>query len=306
MKIVEGYKWKGWPNCILLSNQILDIIATTDIGPRIISFSYAQEENIFLEIDKDLGKTNGSDYRLYGGTRLWHSPEAKPRTYYPDNKKVDYKWDGEGLKLLQEVETTTGMQKEIYIKLDLKTAKAEINYKIYNRNLWPIRFSPWVITLLAKGGRAILPQEPFQSWEDNLLPVRPLVLWSYTKMNDSRFIWGEKYIQIKQDTKPASPLKIGVLNTLGWGVYCKNNYVFIKRYPFIKGEEYPDFNCNTEVYTDANLFELETLGPLKVIEPGSYAEHKENWYLFKEEIGESEDLIDKKLLPLIEKTEIPK
>jgi hypothetical protein len=68
---------------------------------------------------------------------------------------------------------------------------------------------------------------------------------------------------------------------------------------------YPDFNCNTEVYSDPNLFELETLGPLEKIDPDCYIEHKENWYLFEEKIDEAEESINKKLLPLIRKTDIP-
>lgn len=305
MEFKENFRWGGWPNCIYLSNGNVDLVATTDVGPRIIRFGFIQSRNNFLEIEDDLGKVGGCNFRLYGGARLWHSPEANPRSYYPDNEKVNYSWDGQILKLLQNVESTTGMRKEIKVKLDKIEPFVEITYRIYNKNLWPINFAIWSLTLMAKNGRAIIPQEPFQKWEDNLLPVRPLVLWSYTKMNDSRWIWGEKYIQLKQDPNASGPTKIGLLNTLGWQAYYNMGDVFIKRYPFLKDEIYPDYNCNTEVYTDPNLFELETLSPLKTIDPDSYIEHKENWYLFKEEIAESEESIDKKLLPLIKKTKIP-
>jgi hypothetical protein len=81
--------------------------------------------------------------------------------------------------------------------------------------------------------------------------------------------------------------------------------VFIKRYNFNIAGQYPDYQCNTEVYTDPNTFELETLGPLQIVDPGNYLEHKENWYLFKTELDDSEEAIKKNLLPLIEKTAIP-
>ncbi len=303
MNFKENYKWNGWDNCIYLSNNDVDIIATTDVGPRIMRFGFVGQRNNFLEIESDLGKVKGLDFRLYGGTRLWHSPEAKPRSYFPDNEKVNYFWDGQTLNLLQNIESTTGLQKEMIIKLDKSKPFLEIKYRIHNKNLWSINFAAWAITLMAKNGKAVIPQEPYQSWEENVLPVRPLVLWSYTKMNDKRCLWGEKYIQLKQDPNAISPIKIGLLNTLGWQAYYNEGDVFIKRYPYVKGEIYPDFNCNTEVYTDPNCIELETLSPLKTVNPGNFIEHIEHWYLFKEDLSsDSEEIIDEKLLPIIQKT----
>lgn len=305
MEFKKNYAYGGWNNCIFIANKVIDIVATSDVGPRIIRCGFVGKKNLFLEIENDIGKTGGKDYRLYGGARLWHSPELKPRSYYPDNKKIDYEYDGNNLRLLQPTETKTGMQKEINIKLDEEKAKAEIVYKIYNRNLWPIEFAPWALTLMAKGGRAIIPHEPYQDWTENLLPVRPLVLWSYTRMNDERWLWGSRYIQLKQKTNLNTPQKIGLLNKKCWEAYYLEGYVFIKRYNFKPLKNYPDFQCNTEIYTDSNLFELETLGPLEVVEPEGYLEHKENWYLFETNMSEDEQSIDENLLPLLDKLEIP-
>ncbi|MCL4377088.1 MAG: DUF4380 domain-containing protein [Actinobacteria bacterium] len=306
MEYKEKYNFGGWPNCIRISNGDIDLVSTTDVGPRIMRFGFVEEQNLLLEIGEELGKIGGDNYRLYGGSRLWHSPEASPRSYYPDNIKVDHNWDGKCLKLMQPVETTTGMQKEINLIPSDSGASIEVIYRIYNKNLWPIKYALWALTLMAKNGRVIIPQEPSQKWEENLQPVRPLVLWAYTAMDDPRWIWGKKYIQLRQDPKSDNPQKVGLLNKLGWQAYYLNGHAFIKRYSFDSMAEYPDFQCNTQVYSDPNLFEFETLGPLKVIEPGDYSEYKENWYLFKVKLEENEDSIDKNLLPLIEKTEIPK
>jgi hypothetical protein len=46
--------------------------------------------------------------------------------------------------------------------------------------------------------------------------------------------------------------------------------------------KYPDFGCNCEVYTDKHSLELETLGPLRTLEPEMAAEHTEHWWLFKD------------------------
>jgi hypothetical protein len=305
MKFEEKYNWGGWQNCLHLSNGEIDIVATTDIGPRIMRCGFEGQKNLLLELKDEMGKKGGDEFRLYGGSRIWHSPEANPRSYMPDNDPVEYKWNGKTLRLIQPVEAKTGMLKEMFITMSSSENKIEIVYRIYNKGIWPVKYALWALTLMANNGRAIIPQEPYQKWEDNLLPVRPLVLWSYSEMDDKRWAWGKKYIQLRQDPKSAGPTKVGLLNKLCWEAYTLDDFIFLKRYNFEPDAEYPDYMCNTEVYTDPKLFELETLSPLKVIEPGSFSEHKENWYLFKAEIGVDEDSIDKKLLPLLEKTEIP-
>jgi hypothetical protein len=306
MNFKENYNYKGWPNCIKLSNDEIELIITTDVGPRIIRIGYIGEQNMFREFEDQQGKTGGEEYRLYGGTRFWHGPEASPRCYYPDNDPIKYQWDGKSLALLQDKETTTGMQKEVMISLASHENSVNIIYRIHNRNLWNIKLAPWILSIMNLGGRGIIPQEPFQTWEERLTPVRPLVLWSYTTMNDPRWIWGRKYIQLKQEPKSKTRQKLGILNTLGWAAYYLNGQVFVKSYSYDPKVEYTDFGVNTEIYTDADIFEVETLGAFEEIEPDCFSEHKENWYLFKSVIGEDEKSIDDNLLNLIKGTEMPK
>ncbi len=37
-----------------------------------------------------------------------------------------------------------------------------------------------------------------------------------------------------------------------------------------------------EVFTNADILELETLGPLTKLEPGAVVEHVEDWFLFRD------------------------
>jgi len=305
MEFKDKYSWGGWPNCFYISNGEVELVGTTDIGPRIMRFASNGQKNLFQEIESDMGKKGESEFRLYGGTRLWHAPEANPRSYCPDNEPVRYNWDGSTIRLLQPVEAATGMQKEIILKIAPDNNMVQVIYRIHNKLLWPVKYAVWALTLMTMNGRGIVPQEPFQGWENNLLPVRPIVLWSYTKMGDPRLTWGNDFIQIQQDPNSDSRQKVGLLNKLGWCAYYNDGCVFIKRYDFSTDGQYPDYQSNTEVYTDSNTFELETLSPLEVVDPGNYLEHKENWYLFKTELDSSEETIKKNLLPLVEKTAIP-
>ena len=302
MKFQENFKYGSWRKCIYLANSEVEMVITTEVGPRIIRFTFLGEENVLGEIEEQRGKVGGNEWLMYGGHRLWHAPEVIPRTYFPDNKPVNYQWNGRILKLTQDMEDTTKIQKEIEITFGSNN-NITILHRLINRNPWEIETAPWAITVMAKNGRAIIPQEPYEIPEKNLLPVRPLVLWSYTKMSDPRFIWGDKFIQVKQDPGAKSSQKIGVLNSLGWIAYNVGNHLFIKRYNFNLDLRYPDFGVNTEVYTNPDILEMETLGSLERVAPSGSIEHVENWFLFKEKISEDEDSIEKKLIPIIKKTD---
>ncbi|MBU4313981.1 MAG: hypothetical protein KJ821_04220 [Actinobacteria bacterium] len=303
MEIQEKYKFEGWKNCIRMTNGEVEIIVTTDVGPRIVRFGFVGDQNLFREFKQQQGKTGGDKWLIYGGHRLWHAPEVKPRTYFPDNNPVNYNWNGKTLRLIQSIEATTGIQKEMEINLGSNNNNVRILHRLVNKNLWGIEIAPWALSVMAQGGRAIIPQEPYQSGEENLLPVRPLVLWSYTEMKDPRFIWGTKFIQVKQNPNANTYQKIGVLNTLGWAAYYLDGQLFVKRYNYNPEARYPDFGVNTEIYTNPEILEVETLGGMKKVSPGESVEHVENWFLFKATLNEDEEFLESELTPIIQETD---
>jgi len=94
-----------------------------------------------------------------------------------------------------------------------------------------------------------------------------------------------------------------MLNKQGWAAYVLNGEVFLKRYGYDPSATYPDYGCNTETFTNADMLEMETLGPLSKIPAGGSVEHVEHWFLFKADVGTDESDIDAKLLPLVQQTE---
>jgi hypothetical protein len=150
------------------------------------------------------------------------------------------------------------------------------------------------------GGTAILPQEPYISHDDEVLPARPLVLWHYTDLADPRFSIGAKFVRLATDASRAAPQKVGILNKVGWAAYARNGVVFIKRVAFDAKGTYPDFGSSMEVYTAANFIEVESLGTLRTLKPGESVEHTERWTLFKDvSIGTSEVDVASSLAPLL-------
>jgi hypothetical protein len=54
----------------------------------------------------------------------------------------------------------------------------------------------------------------------------------------------------------------------------------MKSVPFIAEGIYPDLGSNFEAFTNAELLELETLGPLERISAGEAIVHQESWVVF--------------------------
>jgi hypothetical protein len=300
-KMVHCHKvnYRGWPNCFKLSNGLIELIVTTEVGPRILYCGLIDGNNLFYENTEDLGKTGGSAWRIFGGHRLWHAPEDPVRTYAADNFPVEIEIFKDDIRLTAPVETSQ-VQKTIEIRLDKTLPKVEINHKIQNCGAWTISLSAWALTVMRAGGMAILPHPQKVEFPGLLTPTHSLALWGYTRMNDPRWTWGEKYIFLRQDIRLAQPQKLGMLNSSRWAAYQIGDEVFIKQFNYQPGSNYPDQNCNFETFTNANILELESLGPVEQLSPGQSIEHLETWSLFRGvKPIKSEADVDQHLLPLI-------
>src|SRR5437868_2984836 len=135
---MEKTPYGGWSNCIRLRNKQIELVATTDVGPRIIRLGFIGGDNLFKEFADHIGKSGGDQWRSYGGHRLWHAPEIKPRSYAPDNTPIEHSWDGKALKLIQSVEISTGIQKEMHITLCGDCNQVEVLHRLTNKNLWAV------------------------------------------------------------------------------------------------------------------------------------------------------------------------
>ena len=301
---MKKISYAGWDNCYQLSNRALELVVTADVGPRIIRLAAGGGPNLFKEMEKMVGKTGGDEWLLYGGHRLWHAPEAKPRTYYPDNSPVAVTETKTGLRVVQDTEPTTGIQKQIDITLDPAKPYAKVVHRLTNRNLWAVTLAPWGLSVMARGGTAIIPQAPYVSHEESLMPARPVVLWPYTNMADKRWTWGRKYIQLRQDPKARLPQKVGIGLEDGWVAYALKDQVFIKRFKHLPNATYPDYGCSFETFTNADMLEVETLGPMATIDPGKSVQHVEHWFVFDGvRVPRSDAGIEKALAPLLAKGE---
>jgi hypothetical protein len=300
---IQIVPYGGWKQCLRLANDSIDAIVTTEVGPRIIRFGFIGGVNEFVEYPEQMGLAADNKYHSYGGHRLWTAPEVKGRTDTPDNAPVKWKEENGFVRLTPPLESTTGLQKEILFTLDAKNNSAHVIHRITNHNLWGVTLSAWALSVMASGGTAIIPQESYTPHSERVLPVRPLALWGYTKMNDERWLWGEKYIRLKQMKSKEEPQKIGTFVSQGWAGYVNENRLFVKRFGADSKANYPDFGCKLEVFTNTRMLEVESLSPFTNIAPGETLTHEESWHLFKGVLlAGSDEEIEESLRPLIEGT----
>ena len=80
--------------------------------------------------------------------------------------------------------------------------------------------------MLAKGGTEVvkLPQT-----DTGLLSNSKMVIWPYTKLNDSRVTYLTKYILLKQDENAKTPFKLGFDLEEAKILYFNKNCLFIKK-----------------------------------------------------------------------------
>ena len=96
---MEFINYKTYGKCAKLSKGGKTMLVTVDLGPRVIFYGMDGGENIFYEDEKDLINKGGEFFdknlagkgiwHIYGGHRLWKSPEYID-TYYPDNSPRQY------------------------------------------------------------------------------------------------------------------------------------------------------------------------------------------------------------------------
>ena len=272
--------WKGWPNCYRITNGEVELIVTSDIGPRIMRYGFVNGQNLMKEFTEQLGKSGEKDYQLRGGHRLWVAPEELGTTWALDNAPVKVETQGDTLTVTQPADSA-GIEKQILIKLASTGGAVELLHRLRNATVWNVEVSPWALTMLAQGGTAITGFPPRGKHPEVLLPTNPLVMWAYTDLSDPRWKFTKKYLTLRQDPKNNEPQKVGLFNPNTWAAYLLGSDLFIKRTTSDPTKTYPDFGCSFEMFTNGDMIELETLGPLTKLVAGKTIEHRETWDLRK-------------------------
>jgi hypothetical protein len=284
---MQRVSYRGWEDCARFESGQAEIIATLEVGPRIVRLGIKDGPNEFHKFPETLGQKGGDEFKPYGGHRLWAAPEVEEVTYEPDNEAVELFDDPHG-QGMRTTGTKLGLTREMVVAPRGDEGCFVIRHRIRNTGEQTRKIAPWALTVMETGGECIFPQADYQPHPDALLPVRPMALWAYTDMADPRFTWGTKLVRLRQ-RYIERPLKVGLGLSQGWAAYANHGNLFVKRFAYDKQAEYPDFGCNFETFTREDMLEIETLGALQEVAPGEAVEHAETWYLVQDVKLDSED-----------------
>jgi len=295
--MVEKVSYGGWPNCLRLADEDVELILTTDVGPRVIRYGFIGGQNMFKEFADQLGGIGEAAWKPRGGHRIWVAPEVVPDTYLPDNGPVHAIAREDRVELTPPVEALTGLEKSIAVQL--RSSGVTVTHRIRNAGLKPRTLAPWALSMMAPGGVGITKFPPRGTHPEDLPPTNPLVMWAFTDLSDLRWTFTQKYLILRQDPDQRTPQKLGHFNEKTMGAYLLGSDLFVKRYDADPSKTYTDFGASYETFTNSDFLELETLGPLEEVAPGATVEHVERWSLHQNvEITEWTDAELDRVLPL--------
>jgi hypothetical protein len=258
--------------CVRLGDGADAAVVTTSAGPRIIGlFREGDDANVLAVLpDAAIDRSHGPPYRLLGGHRLWAAPEVPDVTYQPDDRPCSVTEVEDGVRVEAPADGA-GLVKSI----DVRRSEDgwTVDHAIRNGSAAAVTLAPWAITQLPLGGRMIVPSSTEATGPQ---ADRSLVLWPYTDPGDTRLHLTADAVVVDTGAT-GSRLKIGVAPGRGHASYARNGTVLEKHVDIDGDAVYADRGAAIQVFVNDEFCELETLGPLREIEPGEEATHRERW-----------------------------
>ena len=271
--------YRGWDRSLRLANDSVEVVISLEVGPRILSYRPLNGTNVFHNYPTQMGNSGETEWKNRGGHRLWIAPEDIDLTYEIDNAEFPFELQGtHGVKLTTHGPAIRPIRKDISVELAQTGSDVRLIHMLTNESTTPQTVAPWALSVMAPGGIALIPQPPLGEHPRDLLPNRALIIWPFSDTTDPRFHLGKHFISLRHDAA-RSPFKFGLSHQGKWAAYLLGNQLFTKTVTFIVGATYADMGCNYESFTNEDMLEVETLGPLVTLAPGESISHEENWAL---------------------------
>jgi hypothetical protein len=286
--MIQEISHAGWKRNLRLRGKNTELVVTLDVGPRIIRYARHDGPNVFVELPEQLGGSGEKEWMIRGGHRFWTAPEAA-HSYDLDNGPVEWKKCGDAaVEIIQPASRAFGFQKTMRVEL-LENELVRVTHLLTNVGNTALDVTPWVLSVMAPGGVALIPQpaldlHPSEFPEGrgtkpiDFLPNREMILWPFTNLTDGRYDFSEHFLRVTYlPERPAT--KLGLKLPTGWVAYQNGDVVFAKHLACDPALPYPDRGSNFEIFTNHRIMELESLAPALPLAPGAIREHVEHWTL---------------------------
>jgi hypothetical protein len=259
----EGVRLEGEPG---------SAVVVTSTGPRVFAMRASGGDLFAVLPGAGLDAPDGERFAFVGGHRLWAAPEVPEVTYRPDDRPCAVVEVDGGVRA-EAPPDAAGLIKAVEVRAS--GGDWIVEHEIRNGSGTALTFAPWAITQLRPGGSARL---PLGAGGTGLQADRALVLWPYTRLDDPRLSVQADAVRIHA-VPGAGPLKVGAAPGDGSVSYDRDGRRFVKRVEVDPDGTYADRGATVQVYVNDAFCELETLGPLREVEPGGSARHRERWTL---------------------------
>ena len=259
------------------------LTASTTFGPRLLGLRYRHGPELFAQLGDDavIEHPDSGTYRFHGGHRLWAAPEIPAITYASDDHPCAVTTGESGFTITAPMDAA-GLIKQIRVGSD--GPRLLVDHHLANAGPRPIAAAPWGITQFRLGGSAIIPTGPLGDALDQFQAHSSFTVWPYTNLADPRLAWRQRAAIV--GASPGPRFKIGAGPSPGHLGYLMDRQLFTKSIVPAGTGTYPDRGAVAQVFVDDSFCELESVGPITSLQPGSSISHREIW-----EVSECPDLM---------------
>ena len=265
---VKRIDYKGWKDCVEMSNGEVDLVYVPQIG-RIMRYGFVGGPNVLWENPAFAGKTQKDGqpgaWANFGGDKLWPAPQSLwnwPPDPLIDGSPCQVRVIGDHLMVVGLPSKKSGIRMLREISLEPIGTAVVIRNTMANLRKTPQELALWQITQVAAPDFVLLPteltKEMPQGWATyDTMKAPPEAITNAGSFMKISPVAGKGY-------KVGSPASLGLISA------TKDNYRFSTKASKQPGATYVDGGKFLQVYMDGGAdpySELELTGPLTKI-PG--------------------------------------
>lgn len=275
--------WKGIPNCIELRNSDVVVVIDPNVGGRVVEYSL-QGRNLLYESLPDSSilteKELGFIYPPGGRFDIGPEKTIPKRPMLFKGKWTIGKVDPLRATIISQNDTATGVQLTRIFTLEENGTHLQCTQIVKNISNTTKKYYFWARTFAKGNGISVTPLSSESRYPMKFLIYGPDNVMNFMPNLDSTIIVADSLLIING---PTTYPKFAIDCNNGWlAYYSINDLLFVKKFPVYQNRAYGDMAANSVSvwYFKTAVCEIEPMGPLETILPGSEAMFTEEWWLY--------------------------
>lgn len=285
---VENVLYRGWYDCIKLSNSKVSIIVNPTYGGQILYFGLNETNENVLWADSVVNGWTINEY-----AEKHRSPDSGRFDIGPERITEhihDSIWAGfyqsfvevDAVRLQSPDSQTMGIKVEKIYKLDRQNPTLHVIQKMTNISRHEVEYCFWTRTLLPSGGIYFC---------DAHTDTNHLTAYSEMSLLDDSLhpsLPSEDRVHCANNIFTAYPggekeYRYGINSTTGTFCYLRNHLLYVKQNVYVPNGTYDcnnGINFTNMIYFCNQFIEMEPLSPMVKLQPGESYQYEEVWGLY--------------------------